>query len=532
MKIKLLLCLFICGSCLSVYAQNKRDTILIYDTIIIKAKRPSIQENFYKEDSATFSKDSINEDINTKMSSLMNAIKKQANQLIKFFALGSMATVSSITTPIFADTDTIQKADVYQESLITKQAELPKSIENSEQFVEIDIPSQTKDTLIETIIVQQEDSVKKKYFPIYLSVFHPAGIFGKKSDDYRYSFALSLFTGAVGGIDGMQIATIYNQVNGAMNGMQIGGILNITQQVRGIQIGGICNFNKDMKGIQVGGILNRNNKVDGIQVGGIMNASDDVKGLQVGGICNISDNMSGIQVGGISNISKDVRGLQVGGIYNKSENIEGLQVSFVNKAKNVKGVQTGFINKAKSLNGVQFGFINILDSLKGGVPIGFINIVKSDFYFEIEALYVSTNSLKLNFRFGSSLFHTIIGGGVYFAELPQNLIGEFTFGFGNNAHLVQNLYWQSSITGSLAHGGSVNSWSRKNTISTGLVYFIGDRVGIKVMPNIFVINDNYWDQNSNLKDNLYRRVIQNTHLYEWGWGFLGLGLELGVSIKI
>lgn len=513
MKIKFYLCfIFLVLISGRTYSQIKRDTVYVYDTVVVKVKRPAVQENFYQVDTATFSKDSINEET-TKISSFMNLTKKQANQVIKKIALGSMAVISTASSSVgFA------KASVDVGIKDTSNYENVRSIESSResQFkelndgalgVDLSVP---KDTVLEKVIVQrEEDDVPLTYFPVYLSFAYPLGIYGAHSENYTYSFAFSVLSGAVGGIDGIQVAGIYNQVNGNVKGVQVGGIFNVTQNIQGVQVAGISNFTKDVKGIQVGGILNQSNCLEGVQVAGIVNITDDV---------------DGVQVAGIKNAANDVKGIQVAGISNQSNDLSGIQVGFVNVANQMNGLQVGFINKVKKMEGLQVGFINKIDTLGDGLPIGFLNIVKNKPYFEIEALYSFANATRLNFRFGTPIFHTILGGGIYFTQPYYGV--EFVFGCGNEIKLAPNLYWQSEILS--AYVMEQYADIGRSSLSTGLAYYIGDRLGLKAKVGVY----NLYSFKEVGVPLFATSLNLGKSFYVYERGALGFHFDLGVSLRL
>jgi hypothetical protein len=452
----------------SLLAQAQRDTIFIYDTIRVSVKRPTPPPtNFFEEQTATISKDSIIIDEQSKQSSTMNNLKKSANQLIRKVAVGTMAAVSSIS-PSVAQTGTLP--------------------ELSETRVVVD-------TVVRQIV--EVDTTPKKEAPVYLSFAYPLGLYGMDSENYVFNFALSALTGAVGGINGIQIGGIYNQVSGPMRGIQVGGIMNLTEKIEGIQVGGICNFSKDMRGIQVGGIFNQSADVKGIQVGGIANAADKVEGIQVAGIYNAADMLIGIQVGGIANEAKAVHGAQIAGIYNKAEHVRGLQI--------------GFINTTKTLSGTQIGFINKVDTIHRGISIGVLNFFKQDRSHELEISTNTYNTTFLNYRLGGSILHGLIGAGTNW----KNRHLELRLGFGNITRLKNNLHLQTSLYRTNSSYYRRNMWlnyqDNWTTLSCGLVYYWGDKIGIKVVPAL-----NYWTD--------WNRSFANLGSYDFS-------LDVGLSIK-
>jgi hypothetical protein len=309
-----------------------------------------------------------------------------------------------------------------------------------------------------------------------------------------------VLTGAVGGINGLQFGGIYNQVSGSMQGIQFGGIVNLSESVAGIQFAGITNFSKNVKGIQFGGIFNQSADVHGIQFAGIANAADNVEGIQFAGIYNAADTLAGIQFSSIANEAETVEGMQFAGIYNRAERVRGLQM--------------GLFNQTKTLNGVQIGLINKVDTIEKGVSIGLLNFLKKDRFHELELSTNTYHTTFLNYRLGGSVLHGLIGVG---SSWEYGHL-ELRFGFGNMTKLTGSLYLQSSLyaVNSSYYGRNIwqtyqDSWT---TLSSGLAYYWGNKIGIKVIPNL-----NLWTNYGNFFRN------RNRMSYDFS-------LDVGLSIKL
>ncbi|MCL2413097.1 MAG: hypothetical protein FWC98_03055, partial [Bacteroidales bacterium] len=225
MNIKILATILCITFGISLSAKAQRDTIFIYDTIRITVTRPvPPPTNFFEEPAATISKDSIIIDEQSKQSSTMSNFRQSANRLIRRIAVGTMAVATSVTTT-FAETPSESQLD-------------PPEIQ-----IQIQV-----DTIIRIDSIFEVEP--KERFPIYLSFAYPLGLFGTESENYIFNFAFSVLTGAVGGIEGIQWAGLYNQVSGRVNGIQWAGLINVTEEMQGVQWAGICNFTQDVRGMQ------------------------------------------------------------------------------------------------------------------------------------------------------------------------------------------------------------------------------------------------------------------------------------------
>jgi hypothetical protein len=244
-----------------------------------------------------------------------------------------------------------------------------------------------------------------------------------------------------------------------------------------------------------------------------MNASDNLEGLQSAGIINIADDVKGLQQAGITNLaSGEVHGAQMSGIYNRAEHVRGFQLALVNSTKTLSGVQLGLVNK--------------VDTIHSGVSIGLFNFLKENRINELEFCVTNHGTTFLSYRLGSYRFHGV------FAISPRLFGGrhfETRFGFGNSTRLHNSLYLQSTL-----HWNSSNTRSRSSfwnnhisgfrafhndnwtTLSSGLAYYLTDRIGFKVIPNI-----NWWRSNS-----FWSSIRHGEYEFSYDWG-----VDFGISFK-
>ncbi len=214
--------------------------------------------------------------------------------------------------------------------------------------------------------------------PFAFSLIDPPGENGPWADK-DVMFHVTLLSGQVGAVSGLQIggitnhvlhdftgfdgSEVYSQVDGNFSGMQVSGILTVTKgNFVGMQTTGIYGYvGGDYFGIQNAGIVNKvNGQFSGLQAAGLINESKNINGVQISGITNGSRKVRGLQVAGIMNESADVVGAQVAGIMNDADDVKGAQIgAFYNKAGIVKGAQIGVVNKSLKLDGIAIGLVNI-----------------------------------------------------------------------------------------------------------------------------------------------------------------------------
>lgn len=202
--------------------------------------------------------------------------------------------------------------------------------------------------------------------------------------DRVVNFHISLFSGQVHGVNGMQLGLISNRVTGDFLGYDATGIFSrIDGNFLGFQAGALSNkIGGNFNGMQSGGIYNEiGSNYFGMQSSGIINVvGNNFIGMQTGGIYNkVGGNFLGLQTSGIANkVDGDFTGLQIAGIHNESGDVKHVQISGIsNEAEDVEGVQiAGIVNNAGHVRGVQIGLINRSEELDG-IALGLVNISKS-----------------------------------------------------------------------------------------------------------------------------------------------------------
>lgn len=192
------------------------------------------------------------------------------------------------------------------------------------------------------------------YTPVQISLTPGLSSHGMMSGQVVNKFSANLIGGYTAGVDGVELAGVFNIDRFHVRYLQAAGVVNT--------VGG------DLSGVQLAGIYN--------------NVMDSLKGLQAAGILNTA--------------KKHVKGVQLAGIANYTQELKGVQLA-------------GLINKTKNNNGLQFSMINIADT-SSGVSLGLINLTKTG----IKRLTFSTNEVlyaNLSFKSGNTKLYSILSTG-------------------------------------------------------------------------------------------------------------------------
>lgn len=236
----------------------------------------------------------------------------------------------------------------------------------------------------------QKDSVETLLKrPFQLTFVSPVGTNGLESGKYQNNISLNMLAGYAGGLNGFEFGGIANIVKEKSFGGQFAGFANVVRSdFQGGQFAGFTNVVwGDLEGIQCSGFANIVRK--------------GVTGFQISGFTNVlTESSKAVQIAGFSNHATDT--------------LEGIQVS-------------GFINTAKVVKGSQIGFINICDSISGGVPLGFLSIVKNGLrQFEIGS--GETFHTTLSYKIGVDKFYNIFSVGAKFTK--DRIVPAAGFGLG------------------------------------------------------------------------------------------------------
>lgn len=318
-------------------------------------------------------------------------------------------------------------------------------------------------------------------------------------------FALNIIGGYSLGTEILEVGGVFNIDKGDVKGTQIAGVFNMVgDTVRGAQLAGAFNATgKSMNGYQAAGIMNLNlNRTKGVQMGGVLNINlKKMEGVCIAGTGNISDTLQGAGLAGLFNVSGCSRkSFELSGLFNQAfYGQNNYQVSSIfNRTK--KGETSSqlsvFYNRAHILKGVQLGFVNYADSVSGGVPIGFLCIVKKG-YHKIE---LATDELQ----FGTIAFHTGVPRfyNIFFGGINYKNSNVWTCGYGvgsdfvlkNKLGLTLNATTQSILSNDLPE----TEFNLLNKLFVGLSYQVFPKIRIDLGPtfNLF-ITDMY--SNSSIK---------------------------------
>ena len=342
-------------------------------------------------------------------------------------------------------------------------------------------------------------------------------------------FSLNILGGYTGGVNGVEIGSLFNINRGNVRYFQAAGIFNsVKGEVSGMQASGIFNYvSGNTNGFQAAGIDNFNlAKVSGVQIAGISNlVKDTLNGVQIAGVSNYNEAFTnGVQLAGVANINKEMTvGVQLAGVTNHCDsNMIGFQLAGVSNhaRKAMRGMQmSGVYNYARKIRGVQFSVVNVADSIDG-IGIGLINLYKNG----RQQLVVSSTELQnmnVGFLSGTNGLYSIIGMGAN-ADINQQAYS-ISYGVGSRINLSKKIALSPEILGQSFYLGTwdyipivgkaqINisyNLTKKLEVFTGVSYAVAENR----RPNS-VTNYSLWLQSSNI----HYRIIDNNNLASWmGW---------------
>jgi hypothetical protein len=190
--------------------------------------------------------------------------------------------------------------------------------------------------------------------PFQASLLPGLSSHGMMSSRIVNKVSLNVLGGYTAGVDGVEVAGLFNLTIGKVTSFQAAGLFNaVGGDVEGTQFAGLINYDKqNVSGYQGAGILNVvSGKLNGVQTAGIGNiVSKEVDGVQVAGIGNIaSRSVKGLQIAGVGNIaSRKFKGTQIAGIFNYAKNHSGLQIGLINLSDSTSGTAIGLLNISKN----------------------------------------------------------------------------------------------------------------------------------------------------------------------------------------
>lgn len=233
--------------------------------------------------------------------------------------------------------------------------------------------------------------------------------------------SLNLLGGYTAGIDGLELAGVFNINRKDMRSTQLAGVFNfVGGNARGVQFAGIYNrVLNHISGLQLAGLVNKTGYFNsGLQMTSLTNINQHANGVHIAGLANTAGCSKGITIAGLTNIARDSSNIQIAGLINKSGHVASLQAS-------------GIINIAKKVSGIQVGFINFADS--SDYPIGIINFIKNG----EKGISLSTDEslfAHADFRSGGRVLYGLMGVG--YQSVANKT--QFLFNIGLGAHIIRH----------------------------------------------------------------------------------------------
>ncbi len=290
-----------------------------------------------------------------------------------------------------------------------------------------------------------------------------SGITNIISGDTKGFLFSGLGNNVSGTSSGFQAAGLYNLIEEESNGAQFAGLSNINlKDTRGAYFAGLGNIlNGDSRGAQFAGLSNINTgTMNGAQIAGLANVNiKDMEGGQIAGLANVVvEESSGLQLAGLANVSpREHRGSQIAGLFNYT----------------------------RRMNGFQLALVNVTDTVKRGVPIGFISIVTHG-YRRIEFEGNEVLYANVNFKTGTSKFYNIFSIG-YRPDGDKQHWG-ITYGFGTLAPISKRFNFNMDLTAT--HLNEDEAWTNElnllNRLKFNASYLITRRLEVFGGPSLNV----------------------------------------------
>ena len=226
---------------------------------------------------------------------------------------------------------------------------------------------------------------------------------------------------------------------------------------------GIVNYIPADREIPVFGLLN--------MIGG------DHTSVQIGLYNHCAGSMIGYQAAFVNQGTVNVVGAQTAFFNNAKGKVTGAQVAFINNADEIEGAQIGFVNRTKVVDGVQLGFVNFADSIKSGVPIGFLFLGKGA-KLSLEAGFTEMHPFQFTIRTGVDRLYFILG-----AAYSDNLDGYGLWGSGVGTSIP--ISKKTNISPEIQYFGSFSNKMDYDytSISLNFGFALSDRIGLYVGPS-------------------------------------------------
>jgi hypothetical protein len=358
---------------------------------------------------------------------------------------------------------------------------------------------------------------------------------GKLTGNVVNKFSVNVIGGYTGGTNGLEIGTVFNIDRQDVKGVQLAGAANVVGgNVKGIQAAGGLNFTMgSFRGLQLSGGTNiLMDTLRGVQLAGGLNINrGKIYGGQMAGGLNVALNDLDFQLaGGLNFVKGNVRKLQVAGGANATwDTLKGLQLAGgYNFARYMNGTQISFVNVAQKSRGLQIGFINIIDTCDGGVPVGFLNLVKNGLHqVEFAVSYYRFVYMSVAVRIGVPAFHNIFVAGIY----PAFSIWTFGYGIGHDFRLAKK--FNLNLDGYVQHYNHdfkfstyVSEWTRIDLL---FEWKPERRFGIAAGPvlNYFIVSESNWHARPLFRyENLLFTGKPSNKYRDYGWVSIKLAIRL------
>ena len=225
--------------------------------------------------------------------------------------------------------------------------------------------------------------------------------------------------------------------------------------------------------------------LDGIELAGLFNIDkQNVRYLQLAGLFNVvGGNFSGVQLAGLGNhVAKNTAGIQAAGIYNLAKKRIGVSIAGITNVTTdtANGLQVaGILNKAKTMNGVSVGLVNIADTLNG-YAIGLLNLSRNGYH----RIMVYSNDIaagNIGFKTGNRKLYSVLSAGVQ----PSNQLTYFAIGLGiGHDFILNNRYTLSAELSNVSLlAGKWKDTHQIHRINVLLDYRIHPKLGLFAGPS-------------------------------------------------
>ena len=306
-----------------------------------------------------------------------------------------------------------------------------------------------------------------------------------RADTVPTAFHLGLL-GSFGSQRGVGIELLGSMVKGDVQGLQIGGLMNIAGgNQTGMQLGALVNHVTGQgSGLQLGLIVNSAHTYRGLQLSSLSNVAVVTSGVQVGVLNNVvCETMKGVQFTGISNVAVEVAGgVQVSAVANVAQrDLRGMQLSVFNYAGGLRGCQAGVVNMCDHSRGWQVGVVNYSVS-PSRRKIGLVNL---DSLTRVQYLLLGGNTAKAGggVRLLGSTLYTEVGVGTQWLGLDEEFSGCLFYRKG--ALLRLNRHFSLPVDLGFAH---IESFDNNSPEVPERMYGLQARAGLEwnITPRLFL----------------------------------------------